>query len=192
MVIAADTQVTRLRTLSKSVETQYEDEAPPTRYLAASILSHILQDADQWSNLRPAFEEAAVGLELLIALALEVNPLRSRVELYSKGLVSWFSLTSPTTNGQDLLPKDPSVDLPTIEHCLMALSHRFVVTSIGEADLKLQPLYDVLVVMAAALTDEDAELRLTGELISPLASQADMQRRDVPSWHWKCSHLRYH
>lgn len=68
------------------------------------------------------------------------------------------------SDSQDLLPKDQSISLPTIEHCLMALSHRSVMAGIGEDNLRLQPLFDALVVMAVALTDEDAELHQTGKL----------------------------
>lgn len=81
-------QLTKLRVMAKSVEPQYELEGPPTRYLAASILSHILQNPDRWPQLQSAFEEEAIGVKLLQALDREVSPLRSRVELYSKGLVS--------------------------------------------------------------------------------------------------------
>ena len=158
----ADKQITKLRLMGRNVETLYEYEGPPTRYVAASVLSHILQNPDRWPSLQSAFEEEAVGVKLLKALDTEVSPLRSRVELYSKGFVSYGA--SCSTNSQDLLPKDQSVDLPTIEHCLTALSHRFVMASIGEDNLRLQPLYDALVVMAVALTDEDAELRETGQL----------------------------
>lgn len=147
--------------MGRNVETQYENEGPPTRYIAASVLSHILQNPDRWPSLQSAFEEEAVGVKLLQALDTEVSPLRLRVELYSKGLVSYKD--GFQANSQDLLPKDQSVDLPTIEHCLRALSHRFVMASIGEDNLRLQPLYDSLVVMAVALTDEDDELRQTGK-----------------------------
>lgn len=72
----------------QNVEKQFEFEGPPTRYVAASIASHVVQDPDQWPSLRPAFEEEVVGVKLLKALDRDVAPLRSRVELYSKGLVS--------------------------------------------------------------------------------------------------------
>lgn len=83
----ADMQVTKLRILGRNVGTHYEDEGPPTRYVAASVLCHILQNPDRWPSLQSAFEEETVGVKLLHALDTEVSPLRSRVELYSKGLV---------------------------------------------------------------------------------------------------------
>lgn len=56
--------------------------------------------------------------------------------------------------------------------------------SIGEADLQLQPLYDALVVMAVALTDEEPELRRTGEFTRRLL--ANSQLRGVPFSRSRC------
>lgn len=55
---------------------------------------------------------------------------------------------------------------------------------IGEDNLRLQPLFDTLVVMAVALTDEDAELHQTGKMKK--RTVANFQRRDVPCSRSRC------